>query len=64
MRVMNFQHSDVIAYLEDKISSNTVDDNEMNTYLDWIWNGFINKINYNTYKNLKREMINIWKGAK
>lgn len=62
MKTINFQPCDVIAYLEDKISSNVADEYEMNTYLDWIWNGFISKLNYKTYKNLKKEMVNLWKG--
>ncbi|TCI99964.1 hypothetical protein [Cytobacillus praedii] len=64
MKTINFQQCDVIAYLEDKILSNVANENEMSTYLDWIWNGFISKLNFNTYKNLKREMYKVWKGVK
>jgi hypothetical protein len=52
--------SEVIAYVEDKILSDTETADEMEWYEDYKLSGII-KNNY-TYKNLIREMNNEWNG--
>lgn len=57
MRKGLFDENEVIAFIENKIKNMINDENELDFYLDYVWNGFLNKRKYyNTYKKLIREM--------
>lgn len=50
-------YEELIAYLEEKISLNQANENEEQLYIDYIWNGKLNKNKYQkTYRELRKEM--------
>lgn len=63
MKKIRWLKSEVISFLEEKIKDETVDEDEMEMYEDYKWNGNLDKNKYiNTYKNLLREMKKYYDG--
>lgn len=55
MEKVKFRTSEVLGYLEEKISDNVATVDELELYEDYQWNGKLSKNNY-TYKSLLSEM--------
>jgi hypothetical protein len=56
----SWRKSEVIAYLESKIVDNQENEDEINLYQDWKWDGVFPS-NVRTYWSLVKEMDKEWK---
>lgn len=56
-----FNQEEVLGYLEEKIKDNVATYEEEQMYIDYKWDGKLNrKKHFNTYKDLVREMKDIY----
>ncbi|KON87357.1 hypothetical protein AF332_11325 [Sporosarcina globispora] len=64
MEKLHWTVEEVVAFLEDMISSEEASDMEIEMYQDYIWNQKFNKIKYfNTYKLALRKMRRVYDGS-
>jgi hypothetical protein len=59
MEKIKFCEEEVLGFLEDIIISGEADQDELELYENYIWNGKLHKMNY-TYKNLIMEMRKLY----